>query len=383
MSGMLRGLSRSSGSARSGGPQPTGRRPGGAWPWIGAGGLLLVLVLAPLYLNRFPYQMSVVTSGFFYAIMASSWALLAGIAGQFSFAHMALMAIGAYTSGLLGRDLGATPLMGIIIGTLMSGLVGLVIGLLCLRLRRAYLALFTIAFSEILRIALLTEFQYTEGNNGLQLEALYEGVTPLSEYYITFAMLVAVMGLMYWLTASRFGLFVKAMREDEEAASAMGVNVVRYKVLVFTITSLIVGLAGSVFYHQVRIVTPNTMEILQMSLVIAMAVIGGIESLIGAALGAFISRIVLELLREITLFGVTIELGIWRYAAFGLLLVFTLRFAQNGLIAPLIDRIFLRRRPVDTVATRQQTADASSRPGEPGYPLEAADPGLGEEGTSP
>jgi branched-chain amino acid transport system permease protein len=330
--------------------------------WIGAGALLLVLVLAPLYLNRFPYQMSVVTSGFFYAIMASSWALLAGIAGQFSFAHMALMAIGAYTSGLLGRDLGTSPLMGIILGTLMSGLVGLIIGLLCLRLRRAYLALFTIAFSEILRIVLLTEFQYTEGNNGLQLAALYEGVTPLAEYYITFGMLAVVMILMYWLTASKFGLFVKAMREDEEAASAMGVNVVRYKVLVFTITSLIVGLAGSVYYHQVRIITPNTMEILQMSLVIAMAVIGGIESLIGAALGAFISRIVLELLREITLFGVTVELGIWRYAAFGLLLMFTLRFAQNGLIAPLIERFFIRRRPVDTVARRREILGEEGSP---------------------
>jgi len=322
--------------------------------WIGAGLTVALLVLAPAYLNRFPYQMSVVTGGFFYAIMASSWALLAGIAGQFSFAHMALMAIGAYTSGLLGRDLGTTPLMGIVIGTLMAGFVGLIIGLLCLRLRRAYLALFTIAFSEILRIALLTEFQYTEGNNGLQLDALAPGVTPLSEYYLTLGLLLAVLAIMYWLTASKFGLFIKAMREDEEAASAMGVNVVRYKVLIFVITSLIVGLAGGVFYHQVRIITPNTIELLQMSLVIAMAVIGGMESLVGAALGAFIARITLELLRQITIFGVTIELGIWRYAAFGLLLMFTLRFAQNGLIAPLIDRLFVRREAVDTVARRRQ-----------------------------
>jgi branched-chain amino acid transport system permease protein len=332
----------------------------GYYRWVAAGALIALLLLAPLYLNRFPYQMAVVTGAFFYAILASSWALLAGVAGQFSFAHMALTGLGAYTAGLLGRDLGTSPLTGIIAGTLLAAVVGLVIGLLCLRLRAAYLALFTIAFSEIFRIALLTEFQYTEGSNGLQLAPLYEGITPLVEYYITLGLLLGTMGLMYWLAGSRFGLFVRAMREDEEAASAMGVNVVRYKVLIFVITSMIVGLAGSVFYHQVGIITPNTMEILQMSLVIAMAVIGGMESLLGAAIGAFLSRIILEMLREINILGLHIEFGAWRYAAFGLLLMFTLRFAQNGLLYPIIDWLFLRRAREETVAKRRQVAEVES-----------------------
>jgi len=269
--------------------------------------------------------------------------LLAGTAGQFSFAHMALMALGAYASGLLGRDLGTSPLTGILLGTLLAGVVGLIIGLLCLRLRGAYLALFTIAFSEILRIALLTEFKYTEGSNGLELAPLYAGITARAEYYITLALLLGTLAFMYWLTNSRFGLFIRAMREDEDAAAAMGVNVVRYKVLVFVITSLIIGLAGGVFYHQVGIITPNTMELLQMSLVVAMAVIGGMESLFGAAIGAIVSRLALELLREINILGLHVELGAWRFAAFGLVLVFTLRFAQNGLLYPIVERLFLRR----------------------------------------
>jgi branched-chain amino acid transport system permease protein len=314
--------------------------------------LVGLLLASPLYLKNSPYQMAIVTGAFFYAILASSWALLAGIAGQFSFAHMALTGIGAYTAGILGRDLGTTPLQGIIAGTVMAGLVGLIIGILCLRLRAAYLALFTIAFSEILRIWLLTEFQFTEGSNGLRLDKLWEGISGVQEYYVMLVLLLASMALMYWLAGSRFGLFVRAMREDEEAASAMGVNVVRYKVLIFVVTSLIVGLAGATFYHQVGIATPNTMEILQMSLVIAMAVIGGMESLLGAAIGAFFSRVSLELLREISLFGFTIELGAWRYAAFGLLLLFTLRFAQNGLLHPIIDRLFMRGARKDTVAKR-------------------------------
>jgi branched-chain amino acid transport system permease protein len=320
--------------------------------WIAMVVLVGLLLASPLYLKNSPYQMAIVTGAFFYAVLASSWALLAGIAGQFSFAHMALTGIGAYTAGILGRDLGTTPLQGIIAGTVMAGLVGLIIGILCLRLRAAYLALFTIAFSEILRIWLLTEFQFTEGSNGLRLEKLWEGISGVQEYYVMLFLLLGSMALMYWLAGSRFGLFVRAMREDEEAASAMGVNVVRYKVLIFVVTSLIIGLAGATFYHQVGIVTPNTMEILQMSLVIAMAVIGGMESLLGAAIGAFFSRVSLELLREISVFGFTIELGAWRYAAFGLLLLFTLRFAQNGLLYPIIDRLFMRGAREDTVAKR-------------------------------
>lgn len=320
--------------------------------WAATCVLIVLLIFAPLYLNRYPYQMAVVTGAFFYAILASSWSLLAGTAGQFSFAHMALMAVGAYTSGLLGRDLGTSPLTGILLGTLLAGGVGLVIGLLCLRLRGAYLALFTIAFSEILRIVLLTEFKYTEGSNGLELAPLYAGITARAEYYITLGLLFGALAFMYLLINSRFGLFIRAMREDEDAAAAMGVNVVRYKVLIFVITSMIVGLAGGVFYHQVSIITPNTMELLQMSLIVAMAVIGGMESLIGAALGAIVSRIALELLREINILGLHIELGAWRYAAFGLVLVFTLRFAQNGLLYPIVERLFLQRARQATVARR-------------------------------
>ncbi len=325
--------------------------------WVVVAPLFAFAILAPLYLNQFPYQMTVVTGAFFYAVLASSWAFLAGTAGQFSFAHMALMAIGAYTSGLLGRDLGTSPLIGILLGTVLAGAVGLVIGLLCLRLRGAYLALFTIAFSEILRITVLTEYQYTEGSNGLRMAPLYSGISAQVEYYITFGLLLFTLALMYWLTSSRFGLFIRAMREDEDAAAAMGVDVVRYKIMIFVITSMIVGLAGGVFYHQVGIITPNTMEILQMSLVVAMAVIGGMESLFGAAVGAIVSRIILELLREINILGFRIDLGAWRYAAFGLVLVFTLRFAQNGLIQPIVDRLLPKWARRTAVAKREPSKE--------------------------
>ncbi len=334
----------------------------------------VVLGLIILFFLWFPndssqsnYAKTVFISGFFYAIMSSSWALLAGIAGQFSFGHMAFMGIGAYVAGLVARDgfvfvmlgIAITPesfsaLGAIIIGTLVAGLVGLVIGWLLLRLRAAYLALFTIAFSELFRIIMLTEYDYTGGSNGLSLRPLLQiadvDTARQVEYYLMFALLIVCLLVMHWVANSSIGLFLRAMREDEDAASALGVNVVRYKILIFVFTSMIVGLAGAIFYSDVgseRII-PEQLEVLQMSLIIAYAVIGGMESLIGAAAGAFISRYMLEAMREVVItlpFGLTTadggdafvwETGAWRFALFGVVMVFTLRYMRNGLLYPFI-----------------------------------------------
>ena len=334
----------------------------------------IVLGLVILFFLWFPndtsqsnYAKTVFISGFFYAIMSSSWALLAGIAGQFSFGHMAFMGIGAYVAGLIARDgivfamlgIAITPesisaVGAIIIGTLVAGLVGLVIGWLLLRLRAAYLALFTIAFSELFRIMMLTEYDYTGGSNGLSLRPLLQiadvDTARQVEYYLMFALLIVCLLVMHWVANSPIGLFLRAMREDEDAASALGVNVVRYKILIFVFTSMIVGLAGAIFYSDVgseRII-PEQLEVLQMSLIIAYAVIGGMESLIGAAAGAFISRYMLEAMREVVItlpFGLTTadggdafvwETGAWRFALFGVVMVFTLRYMRNGLLYPFI-----------------------------------------------
>lgn len=324
------------------------------------GAIVLYLLSYPLLPDSSNYIKSVFISGFFFAILSSSWALLAGVAGQFSFGHMAFMGIGAYTAGLLGQYgfqlFGAAialdaipPVVSILLGTVMAGLVGLLIGALCLRLRAAYLALFTIAFSELFRIVVLTEFQITGGNNGLSMRPLLElgsiTATRNANYYIMFGTLVLCLILMYIILNSRVGLFLKAMREDDEAASALGVDIVRYKVFIFVVTSMIAGLAGGVFYHNVGAerITPESMEILQMALVIAYAVIGGMESILSSAVGAFVSLYLLEALREVQLpFGLMIdgssvyEPGAWRFALFGIILMLTLRFFRNGLLFPVI-----------------------------------------------
>jgi branched-chain amino acid transport system permease protein len=293
------------------------------------GGLVLVLIL-PLFVPSF--WLVVLITAYFYAILASSWALLAGYGGQFSFAHMAFMAIGAYVGGLVSIHLSIPLILSIVIGTLAAGLAGLIIGVLVLRFKAAYLALFTIAFSEILRTVLRAEAQITRGDRGLKLEPLFpNSISRVPDYYVLAGLLIAGLIFMYWLERSRIGLFLRAIREDEDAAAARGVDVVYYKVLVFVVTSMIAGLAGAIFANYVTIITPNIMVLKEMGLVIAMAIIGGVESLIAAAIGAILIQISLELLRGF---------GHWRMVIFGALLIVTLRFASDGLLTAVFKRVF-------------------------------------------
>jgi branched-chain amino acid transport system permease protein len=384
------------------------------WGLAAAGGLLLVA--APAALEPYPYIMHIAIVAFFYAILASSWSLLAGYAGQFSFGHMAFMAIGAYTAGLFGRyirlttaptrtcseiPLGNTWLVfvnfigdsclelgkanmpigtliyrlpalpGIILGIIMGGVSGFLVGVLVLRLRRTYLALFTIGFSEILRTAFNAEIDITNGPNGLELVPLFpKGVhifgyyfsaaNKIPPYYVMLALFLISMVLMYWLSISRFGLFIRALREDEEAAAALGVHIVRYKVLVFVITSMIAAAAGAAEAHYITVITPNIILILQMSLVISMAVIGGLESLVGAAIGAIIIEFALEFLRtSFTIGSIVVDMTDWRLVFFGLLLMLTLRFWNNGLIYPIIQRLTRAGVAEETIAKRVSVAEGT------------------------
>lgn len=388
---------------------------------VGALGVIGLLV-APYWLHGSPYLMHLAITSFFYAILASSWSLLAGYAGQFSFGHMAFMAIGAYGAAMLGHyvrfttaatglcrefSLGGLWIVllnpqgvtqsqapncldiakesmpagtiiaqppvwaGILIGTLLGALFGFLVGALVLRLRSTYLALFTIGFSEILRAVISAEINVTQGQSGLEMVSLFPagltiaGITfgPAAKtppYYVMLLLFLVSMAIMSWLAASRFGLFIRAIREDEEAAAALGVHVVRYKVLVFTITSAIAAAAGAVQGHYIGIITPNILIILQMSLVIAMAVIGGLESLVAAAIGAIVIEFALELLRNsFTIGPITVDMTTWRLVFFGLLLMLTLRFFRNGLIYPIIHNFTRGGVARETVSIRQTEPDAA------------------------
>jgi branched-chain amino acid transport system permease protein len=334
----------------------------------------------PTIIQNQQYWLYIALQSFFWAMMAASWALLAGYAGQFSFGHIAFMAIASYTSGILGQRLGWSVYSGIVAGTVFSGVVGLLVGYLCLRLRATYLALFTIAFSEIVRLIINAEHDLTGGPNGLYMEPLLPTTSYIPYYYVMLVLFILTLGGMYLLANSRFGLFFRSIREDEEAAAAMGVHVVRYKIFAFVITSMVAGLAGAVDHHVIGFIAPSELMIPRMSLIIAMAVIGGTESLLSASLGAIFIHFSLEFLQEIpvpaglmpalvenadTLQNIGLGLGdsgiqtnAWRMVFFGLLLMLTLRFWRNGLLHPLIDRINRGGVAEETVAKRNVAREA-------------------------
>ena len=276
----------------------------------------------PLLVNA--YWLSVGILAIFYAIVTASWVLLAGYAGQFSFGHMAFVSLGAYTSGLLVNWLAIPIPLGMLAGVVLCTLIGSGIGFICLRMRGPYLALFTLAFSEVLRIVIVSETEVTGGSGGLQVHPLFHTRSDAPYWYLGLALLAASLGLMGWLVTSRWGLFFRAIRENEEAAAAAGVKVLRFRILAFAITAGFAGLAGGFFGHYIGILTPDIGSVDQMGLVVAMAVIGGAESLIAATIGALGLEFLIEALRSY---------GQWRLVLFGALLLLTMRFARNGLLA--------------------------------------------------
>jgi branched-chain amino acid transport system permease protein len=310
--------------------------------------LLLFALLLPLWGGA--YWVHVGALLWYYALLASSWALLAGFAGQFSFAHMAFAALGGYTSALIVLHMGISYLpVAILAGIVLAMVVGALIGFMVLRLSGPYLALFTLAISEVFRMMLMAEEQITRGSLGLQVPRFFSGDSDVPYYYLGLALVAGSLLFMGFLLRTRIGLFLRAIREDEDATRASGVNTTRYKILVFVVTSGIASMAGIYYAHFIGILTPNMLILPEMGIVIAMAVIGGIESLPGAVIGAAIVYLLSEALREY---------GELRFVLLGLALILVQRFARNGLF-PLIERIGRRPAPARTDTTAKSTAEES------------------------
>lgn len=285
-------------------------------------GVVVLAIAFPFAVNA--YWLTVAILALFYALVASSWALLVGYAGQFSFGHVAFVSLGAYASALLAQWLGLPIALSMAVAVGLCILVGAGIGWTCLRMRGPYLALFTMAFSEVLRIVLVSENEVTGGSGGLEVPPIFHGRSDIPSYFLILVLLAASLAIMAAMVTSRWGLFFRAIRENEQAAAAAGVKVVRYRVLVFAITCGFAGVAGGFYAHYIGIITPDIGSVDQMGLVVAMAVIGGSESLVAATAGAIGVEVLVEALRSY---------GEWRLVLFGALLLLVMRFARNGLFA--------------------------------------------------
>ena len=283
--------------------------------------ILAGMCILPLGLGIYPQH--VLIASLFYVMMASSWNLLAGYTGQVSFGHAAMAGIGAYTSGILAVKAGLDPWIGVCVGTAIAALLGLGLGALCLKMGGIYLSLTTLAFSQILHIVIVNEYDVTRGTMGLQVPGLMAEYSKITYYYIMLAAAALTLAILYRMIHSNLGLNFRAVQNDEVAAKSVGVKVLQVRVLAFTVASAMAGFAGGLYGHYLLLITPEIPSLDLQFNVLAMTVIGGMGSFIGPVIGAFALNILSEKIRDY---------GEYHVLVFGLVALVVARFSPNGLL---------------------------------------------------
>jgi branched-chain amino acid transport system permease protein len=288
--------------------------------------LLLPFVYSDAYVLR------ILTMTCIFAIFAASWDMLAGYTGQVNFGHALFFGAGAYTSALLSLKLGVSPWLTIWAGAAVAALFGYLSGYLCLRLRGSYLSLATLAF-PLIALGLLFAFpDFSGGELGVSgLQRMIVG--PTANYYVAcISMLVVVFGL--WAIAdSRFGIVLHAIRDDEVAARASGINTPRYKLTVFAISAAAAGFAGALLAHYLRVAGPSTLEVALSFQVVIWGIFGGVATIYGPVVAVFILYPLTEWLGSFKHFG---EL---RLLIFAVIVLLVLLFMPRGLTPWVRDKV--------------------------------------------
>jgi branched-chain amino acid transport system permease protein len=262
--------------------------------YVGLAVLILVLVPLPFFLNQF--QISIAILILFWAYLGTAWNILGGYAGPFSFGHAAYYGLGAYTSTVLFVDYGISPWLGMIAGAGLAALFGLATGYLSFRygLRGPYFALATFAFAEMLRL-LATETELINTSIGIHvpliggdswLKLQFEN-TPRNYYFVILGLFAFGMIVTIAVVRSKWGYYFQAIREDEDAAAALGVDPLRYKVLAVVISGALTGLGGSFFVQYFLFIDPSLAFGVRLSIdILLRPIVGGIGTIWGPLIGA-------------------------------------------------------------------------------------------------
>jgi len=273
-----------------------------------------------------------------YAILAHSLNIITGHAGQISLGHAAFFGIGAYTSALLYSEAGFPFWIGVPLAALAAGTVGALVGIPCLRVRDDFLAITTMGINFVVEAVFLyiPFFGGAMGIGGINLPNWFGREMTKSEYFLL--ILVALIFLLLldrWLGRSWIGLAWASIREDEQAAKAMGVDVVRFKVIAFVLGSAIAGLAGGFYAHFLTFIMPQNFGFGQSIVILSMVVFGGIGTRWGPLLGAVILGVLPEVSRPIMEY---------RTLVYGVLLMAMMRFQPGGLLGfeSLLSKAFRR-----------------------------------------
>jgi branched-chain amino acid transport system permease protein len=299
---------------------------------VAAVALLTALPLMPSLFGS--YAVTLFTLIFFYGYLGQAWNIVGGYAGQLSAGHAAFLGIGAYTSAVLSVERGITPWLGMFVGGALAAALGTLIGFLGFRfgLRGLYFVLLTVAFAEICRI-LASNTEAIGGAVGYYITFTgdprqFQFQDARAYYYIALVLMLAVTALVAWLERRRFGVYLSAIREDESASEALGVNTFRYKMMAMMLSSFLTGIGGAFYAFYVFSLQPASVFGIPLSVeIIIRAIVGGAGTVLGPILGSFILSPLAELARHY------FAQGGWHGAhlvVYGVLLIAVVLFLPEG-----------------------------------------------------
>lgn len=287
----------------------------------------IIMFVFPLLIQD-GYILGIAVMFLIYAILTVSVNLITGFLGITSLGQAAFFGIGAYTAAILSTRYNVGFVPGAIAAILIAAIFGMIIGIPTLRIKGRYLAIVTLGFSEIIRTIELNWFELTRGPLGItSIPGIVIGDVHFdsneSKYIIGLIILGFVLYLVHSILDSRHGRAIKSIRDDELAATEMGVNVYKYKVIVFSISAGIAGIAGAFYASYIGFIDPNSFGFDQSLLILSMAILGGLGSLPGSIVGAFVLTVLPEALRS---------LAEYRQIIYGLILVLLMIYKPSGLM---------------------------------------------------
>lgn len=280
-------------------------------------GLIAALYLLPMLIHN-AYVLRVMVYVCIYSILACSLNLISGVAGQVSMGHAAFYGVGAYASALISIRFGMPWPVCILISAVVAGALGILLGIPALRLQGGYLVICTVGFNELVRLVLLNWVSLTRGPMGITNipRPVLFGTTIKSgtQYlYVAMTLFFLIYFLLRNILRSKFGRNLRAIKEDEIAAEAMGIHVHREKVLAFGLAAGLAGIAGSMLAHYMVYISPSLFVGDFSTTILSMVVLGGMGSMPGSVIAATLLTVIPEMLRG---------LDKYRMLIYGFLLIF-------------------------------------------------------------
>jgi len=280
-----------------------------------------------------------------FAVLGMAWNFIGGYAGQLSLGHVAYFGIGAYAMTLSTERIGWNPWLGVILGAVLAAIAALVIGSITFRLRGPYFALSTIAAAEIIRVLVQNQDELTHGAVGTNAPLLFQAPNLDAKFFWgAVPLLGAAFALSTWIHSSRFGYRLRAIRENENTAMAVGVNPAREKLLALLPSAAFTALAGSMYASYFSFVGPDTVLTLEISVQAALiAMLGGAATIWGPILGSIVLTLTSEIFK--TYFEHT------HLVVYGALLIVVVIFLPGGVISLFMRRSQFRRQagPIGSV----------------------------------